>query len=205
LVPVPLDRLKARLAHVDRALFDLVVAGGCAVLAIAIARGRIARGRALELPASLRLCLLFWATLAEMLGEQARADRLTAHCYLIVVGAGVAIQSRRVLVILTAAAVPSWAAVAFVVHAPGFHPSQWWSTWLMAVAAAFTAQLITRTERGVGQRARRAAQNSSLQDPLTGLANRRGLEQQVAPVLRWPSDPGSPCGARSSTSTASRP
>lgn len=168
---------------IEGVLFDLGVATVLAAIAIAIARGRPARGRALELSASVGLCILFWATLAEMLGEPARADRLTAHCYLIMVGAGVAIQSRGVLVILTAAAVPSWAAVAFVIHAPGFHPNQWWSTWAITVAAAFAAQLITRTERGVGQRTRRAAQNSSLQDPLTGLANRRGLEQQVASIF----------------------
>ena len=173
-------------------LFDLAVAAACAAFAIAIGRGLISTARGLELSASSALCALYCVTLAEMVGVPSRAVPLTARCCLILVVAGVAIRSRGVLMSLAAGAVLSWTAVAFVVPAASFDPSQWWSTWVITVAVAFATQLITSAERGVEQRVRHDAQNSSLRDPLTGLANRRGLLQLARPILSLAQRSGQP-------------
>ena len=174
------------------ALFDVAVAVVCACLAIAVARGRICTGRGLELSASLALCTLYWATLAEMVGEPSHAQPLTAHCCLLLVVAGVVIRSRAALVGLAAGAVASWAIAAVLIDSAGLDPSLWWSTWVIAVVVAFAAQLITGAERGVQRRVRRDAQTSSLVDPLTGLANRRGFRTQAQSVLALAQRTGQP-------------
>ena len=164
------------------ALFDLVVALTCLGVAWAVATARITRGGPLELSASIVLMLIYWSELAEMFGTPAHAEILTTQCCLVLVGSGMVIRARRVLLALCAGALTTWVVTVALIHAPHFEPDQWVSTWVIAVAIAFMANLIARTERSVEQAVRAAAQSSAWRDPLTGLANRRGFARQATPL-----------------------
>jgi diguanylate cyclase (GGDEF)-like protein len=159
--------------------FDVAVAAVCFAVAAAVARRRIVRGRHLEMAASAVLCVIYWSNLAELVGYPARAATLTTQCCLIVVGAGVVIHSRWALCALVTGALVTWTAVVTAVDAPAVAIADWAPTWVITVAIAFAAQLIRRTERGVGRSLRRTEQTLSWRDALTGLPNRRGFAQQT--------------------------
>jgi diguanylate cyclase (GGDEF)-like protein len=164
------------------AIFDLVVALSCLAVAWAVAAAHISSVGALELSASTVLILIYWSELAEMFGTPARAEILTTQCCLVLVGAGVVIRARRVLLALSAGALTTWVITVSLIHAPHFAPDQWSSTWVIAIAIAFMANLVARTERSVERDVRAAAQSSAWRDPLTGLANRRGFARQATAV-----------------------
>ena len=164
------------------ATLDLAVALVCLAVAWAIAAAHITSAGAVELSASIVLTLIYWTELAEMFSAPARAEILTTQCCLVLVGAGVVIRGRRILLALSAGALTTWVVAVALIHAPHFEPSQWLSTWIITVAIAFMANLVASTERGVEQAVRTAALSSAWSDPLTGLANRRGFARQAIQV-----------------------
>ena len=165
------------------AAFDIAIAAICLIFAWAVTQRRVRSIRGLEHIASIVLTLAYWTVLAEMVGSPARTQLLTAHCYLVVVGAGVVIRSRRTLLALILAAVTTWTVTVELVQAPHFVPQQWWSTWLIAGVISFAANLVATTEWSVEQQVLRVAQTASWRDALTGLANRRGLTTQATQLV----------------------
>ena len=162
---------------------NLAVAASSLAVAGTVAAGRILSPRGLERAAAAVLGLAYATVLAEVIASPSRAEITTARCYLVVVGAGVVIRRRRVLLGWCLGALTTWAVTISLVDAPSFSPRAWWSSWVIAVAVAFAMNAVATTERDVEYLARRAAESSSGHDTLTGLTNRRGSERRAAQLL----------------------
>ncbi len=172
--------------------FDIVVAGACLAIAWVVAARRVTTSRSLETVAATVLTLVYATPLAAIVAFPDRVELLTTRCCLVLVAAGVVIRSRRSLLALTAGAVVTWSVVVTVVGPPHFSAQQWWSTWLIAAAVCVAANLVARTERGLEEGVRRAAQSSSWRDAMTGLPNRVGFNEQAEQLLEMARRRGEP-------------
>lgn len=171
-------------AGVGVGLLWFLAAAPCALLARAIAIGRIRSSVGLDRAALVALFVLAATTDWQLLRSNQLAAPLTARSCLVVVISGLVLRSRGVLVGAWVGAFVPWAAVVLVAHPPQFALAPWLSTWVLALCLSAAAYLISATERHVHHGVLGDVQSAAHRDALTGLVNRGGFHEQAPTVLR---------------------
>lgn len=159
-------------------VLDVLVGVACGAIAWGGATGRISSARGVEASAAIVATLIYWVVLAEITAMPARANHLTAHCFIVLVGAGVIVRSRWALGSLVVGALSGWSATVLLVQPPGFRPGGWFATWVIAILITLLAHIVVTVERSVEADVRHATESSSWNDALTGLVNRHGFLAQ---------------------------
>lgn len=163
---------------------DLAAGLGCLLLTTAGWRGLVTSRRGVEWCAVAAVSLIHVSVMVELVETPQRAANLTAHCYLILLAAGVVIRATWILLALSAVTLASWAlAVTIADTPPGFELLEWLPTWLIAILIASLNHTVVAIERAVEDEVLQAVESTSWVDPLTGLVNRHGFTAQAAQVV----------------------
>jgi len=110
-----------------RAIFWLVAAAPCGVMARAIAIGRIGSSLALDQAALAGLMLLAATTYQQIFRVSSQAQALTAQTCLVVVVAGLVLRSRVLLLLAWVGFVVPWAVVLLITNPANFSFAAWLS------------------------------------------------------------------------------
>jgi diguanylate cyclase (GGDEF)-like protein len=166
---------------------ELVASGGCALTGWLAGTGRLPAWRR---EAALTLMLLVLTTLSAVRTAVLSQVWQVADLAVLVIAAAAVSNRARVLGAIIGGAALSWTTAALFVSLSQSPTREQVASWaglaLVMLAGAAVANGIRRTRRGWAAAlatARLAATEHAVRDPLTGTANRRGLEMVARPMI----------------------